>query len=120
MTLVMICVVCSGVHADTSNFNVEGKWISVDFVEKISDFDPNVKSWTGRMFIDVIEYDENGVNAKYGVTLKKGSVYTKSGKNVGDYVVKIIEGKEYLIQVWQTPYENGKTQNPMYCVLKRD
>ncbi len=89
----------------------QGTWKGYDFVEKISDFNPQQKFWKGNLFITEISFLPNGelfVEIENGIvkhSYTKGHVFFRKPMNTCvdmEYKIKTINGEEYLFLQWKS------------------
>lgn len=122
------------VRNDDVNYTFEsdpliiGNWTSIDFVDNISDFDPNAKYWMGDLFIDKIDVKENGIclyKVQNSAVYNEGSKWTK-GKLIDeeydcveDYYIVEKDGKEYLFMPWISGDVVFRGIKPCYYVFER-
>lgn len=105
---------------------VIGKWVAVDFVKEIDDFDPLQKSYDGVLVFQLAEFFPSGeLHWDTGHLLKakwtKGTalITTGDGTFAPAYEIRTINGKEYLFIQWKNgDYVWGK-RNPCYYVFSR-
>jgi bla regulator protein BlaR1 len=109
---------------------VLGVWTSVDFVEAIDDFDPAQRSWKGRLHFRKVEFVEQGsIQGQFGdsptlkplsdVTWTKGLMLSASSneQTAEEYVIKSIDGVDYLFMQWKSGDYKVRHQKPSYYVF---
>ena len=107
--------------------NVLGKWVSVDYVKKIDDFNPMRKNWEEELFCKSLEFLPDGelicvMRDIFKQKWTKGTILFKSGDGSAApaYEIRSIDGKEYLFTEWKSgDYTWGK-RKPAYYVLVRN
>ena len=119
ITLACSFILCSRAHAFENDPQVLGEWESVDFVTDISDFKPDAKSWKGDLYLEEFEFNKEGSTHKPYWTWTKGHVYHSGDKSDAKYIIKKIDGEEYLFLEWISGDVTIRGKNPMYYVLKR-
>jgi hypothetical protein len=95
-----------------------GKWQSVDFVQKIENFDPAVRSWPGDLYLKKFTIYDNGTTSEVW-TWTKGWIINPIGKTAAKYLIKEIGGLTYMFLEWKS-YDYATTKRPpYYYVLKK-
>ena len=103
---------------------VLGKWISIDFVKMIEDFDPSKKSCQMELFLEGLDLQDKGViwwlskGKKYKHHWTKGKVNPLS-ERPAFYYLRNINGAEYLFFEWISGDVTLRGREPSYYVLKR-
>lgn len=107
--------------------NVIGFWETVDYVEDISSFESNKQYWEGTLFLEKYIFEPKGKLLSYykGVEeisqleWSKGVVINKNMSTASEYVIKSINGVDYLFVEWKSGdyIWGGKVYG--YYVLKR-
>ncbi len=107
---------------------VIGKWQSVDFVERIGQFEPNKKAFKGELYLteftfvnggDVLASFEGGNLAYASPTWTKGLILDKQDKTASKYEIKEIDGQTYMFLEWKSGDYVFRGLNPQYYVLKK-
>lgn len=107
---------------------MKGKWESVDFVQKMDDFEPGEQSWLGDLFLTGLHFDENGkliTTTKSGsfsgpsITWTKGLIINKDGKTASKCEIKNISGATYMFYEWKSGDYVFRGMRPWYYVLKK-
>ena len=105
-----------------------GRWVSVDFVRDIDDFNPFSRNWQGELFYNSAEFLPNGelcvvingnsFNAKWtkGTTLYN----TGDGTHAPAYESRILDGREYLFIEWKSGDYIWGGWDPKYYVFVRE
>jgi hypothetical protein len=97
---------------------VIGAWKSVDFVKSKNDFNPNKKSWKGKLWLNHLVFEEDG-NIKDGLqTWTKGLIINDRAKTASTYEIKEIDGSKYMFFEWKSGDYTIRHQPPAYYVLK--
>jgi hypothetical protein len=95
-----------------------GKWQSVDFVQKIENFKPDVRSWPSDLYLKELIILENGSTGDIW-TWTKGLIINRIGKTSAKYQIKETEGSTYMFLEWKS-YDYATTKRPpYYYVLKK-
>ena len=95
-----------------------GKWQSVDFVQKIENFDPAVRAWPGDLYLKELVISENGTTSEVW-TWTKGWIVNPIGRAAAKYLIKEIGGSTYMFLEWKS-YDYATTKRPpYYYVLKK-
>jgi bla regulator protein BlaR1 len=95
-----------------------GKWQSVDFVQKIENFDPAVRAWPGDLYLKELAISENGTTSEFW-TWTKGWIINPIGRTAAKYLIKEIGGSTYMFIEWKS-YDYATTKRPpYYYVLKK-
>ncbi|MBU2572759.1 MAG: hypothetical protein KKH28_01610 [Elusimicrobia bacterium] len=123
---VVVCYLTFGrrITDDTSmpfvnDETVKGKWRSVDFVESPDSFDPAVQSWNHGLFLKGLTFLDNGGMFGSVRTWTKGFVLNKREKTASQYLIKNINGAEYLFFEWKSGDYTIRHMKPKYYALKR-
>ena len=120
ITLACSFIVCSSAHAFENDPQVLGEWESVDFVVSISDFKPGEKSWKGDLYLEEFEFKKKGKTQNGAFTWTKGSVHYKEFEMDGKYIIKEIDGEDYLFLEWINGDVKAGAAKPRYYVFERD
>jgi len=95
-----------------------GKWQSVDFVQKIENFDPAVRSWPSDLYLKELTIHDNGTTSEVW-TWTKGWIVNPIGRTAAKYLIKEIGGSTYMFLEWKS-YDYATTKRPpYYYVLKK-
>ena len=104
---------------------VIGKWVTVDFVDHIEDFDPSRKSWPDELFLLSLDFQSNGEvrweaeNRKLVmIRWTKGKVEPYSRRPTF-YYLKDLDGQTFLFYEWISGDVTIRGQKPSYYVLKK-
>ena len=98
---------------------VIGTWESVDFVDKISDFNPHNRRFKGQLYLKELSFLENGKTAMPFWTWTKGKVIHSDDKTAADYFILKIDGESYLFFEWKSGDYVIRHMKPSYYVLKK-
>jgi beta-lactamase regulating signal transducer with metallopeptidase domain len=110
---------------------VIGTWESVDFVDEIRQFKVGEQQWKGRggeLFLNEMMFKRNGrltckndkVPNGYGRTWTKGLVISDNDtKTASKYVIKEIDGSDYMFYEWKSGDYTFRHRKPSYYVLKK-
>ncbi|RII32904.1 peptidase M56 [Clostridium chromiireducens] len=96
-----------------------GKWESVDFVEKIDNFNPDKKSWNGDLYLTNLIFEENGEIQDKNITWTKDLVLNSNEKTASRYIIKEINGSKYMFFEWKNGDYIERGATPWYYVLKQ-
>lgn len=96
-----------------------GKWQSVDFVQKIEDFEPGEKHWPGDLFLkEMIIFKNGSTNCTWIWT--KGLIIDTEAKMAAKYLIKEINGSKYMFFEWKSgDYTKQGKKKIFYYVLKK-
>ena len=98
---------------------VIGRWQSVDFIEKIEDFDAEDKNWQGDLYLKEMILFENG-RTKGPWTWTKGLIIHPGDKTASKYLIKQIDGSKYMFFEWKSGDYTIRHMKPWYYVLKKE
>lgn len=109
---------------------VIGKWKAVDFVQSINDFSEEKKGSTDRLYLKELVFikegrmlsaieDGNGKLAESVTTWTKGKVLNKQEKTDSSYIIKNINGKQYMFFQWKSGDYVFRNALPNYYVLEK-
>ena len=99
---------------------VIGMWESVDFVDEIEQFDPSEKQWKwGELFLKELVFDPGGKTPYSWQTWTKGLVCHLNNKTASKYVIKDMDGQEYMFFEWKSGDYTYRYRKPKYYVLKK-
>jgi len=96
-----------------------GTWKSVDFVKEIDDFNPNMKKFTGSLYLKEMIFKEDGKTFKPFWTWTKGIIIHHGSITASKYVIKEIDGEEYMFFEWKSGDYVYRGMKPQYYVLKK-
>jgi hypothetical protein len=99
--------------------DVIGTWKSVDFVENIEDFNPDQKDWKGDLYLKEIICLENG-KTKGPWSWTKGLLLHPGDKTASKYLIKEIDGTEYMFFEWKSGDYTIRHMKPSFYVLKKE
>ena len=107
---------------------VIGKWETVDFVNNISDFDPEKRSTDTELYLNNLVFIKDGkmldkiedTNLSYsGSIWTKGFVIDEELKTASKYDIKNIDGSKYIFLEWKSGDYIFRLLKPHYYVLKQ-
>ncbi|AGX44722.1 regulatory protein BlaR1 [Clostridium saccharobutylicum] len=98
---------------------VLGKWESVDFVQNMDNFNPDVKSWQGDLYLSDLVFDQNGKIKDKNITWTKDLVINANDKTASKYAIKEINGSKYMFFEWKNGDYIERGETPWYYVLKQ-
>ncbi|WMJ85536.1 M56 family metallopeptidase [Anaerocolumna sp. MB42-C2] len=110
-----------------------GKWETVDFVADIDDFNVNKTSWQGGPYLLSINLLPDGQMTQPVVvgetsdettpvnwlTWTKGYIIHHGDKTAGKYVIKDIDGSQYMFWEWKSGDYTIRGMKPKYYVFKK-
>ncbi len=105
-------------HPFVNDARILGNWQSVDFVKFVGDFEPEIKTWQGELFLKKIRFMEHG-RMSHPNTWSKGWIWHGNGKIKAQYEIKVIGGEHYLFFPWLSGDVTIRGQRPSYYVLKK-
>ncbi len=97
--------------------DVVGKWKAVDFVVKIDDFKPGERSTPHELFLKEFEFKRDGSTHQPYWSWEKGIVNNVDHDYGAKYVVKEINGNEYLFLQWINGDVLSGNEKPRYYVF---
>ncbi len=103
----------------TKNLNIIGRWVSVDFVETIDQFDPKVISVTADFPLKKLTFLPNGKTDNPFWTWADEYLIRSEDYPSAKLVIKRISGEDYLFLEWISGDVTMRRQKPQYYVLKR-
>jgi hypothetical protein len=95
-----------GRYIDMINFpfihdpNIIGKWESVDFVNNPEDFVPGKKNWQCNLWLKELRFSEGG-ETNWDFQWTKGLVIESTDRTASHYVIKTINGSQYMFFEWK-------------------
>jgi hypothetical protein len=108
-----------------NNSNVLGKWVSVDFVREMDQFDPSQKFWRDSLYLTGLEFQNNkrvwfsfNNNSRFQHSWVPGKVEAGQSRPAF-YTVKNIDGNLYMFFEWISGDVTIRGQKPCYYVLKQ-
>lgn len=122
------------IRNDNVNYTFEndpmilGNWTSIDFVNKVEDFNPNSKYWLGDLILEQIEVKDDGIvlfkfmnsdNFNEGDLWTKGKIFDKDYNCAENYLIVENNGKEYLLLPWISGDVIYRGMKPCYYVFER-
>ncbi len=96
-----------------------GNWVSVDFIENIDNFEPDVQSWQGDLYLENLTFEDNGKIENKVVTWTKDHILNPVDKTDSSYEIKDINGSKYLFFQWKNGDYTERGATPWYYVLKQ-
>lgn len=107
---------------------VIGKWQAVDFVNNITDFTPEKRSYSEKLYLNNLVFIKGGkmldrldnTNLSYsGSTWTKDFIVNKTEKTASKYEIKEIDGSKYMFMEWKSGDYIFRFMQPKYYVLKQ-
>lgn len=96
-----------------------GTWKSVDFVKEIDAFTPNMKKFIGNLYLKEMIFKKDGKTFKSFWTWTKGIIIHHGDETASKYVIKEIDGEEYMFFEWKSGDYTYRGMEPKYYVLKK-
>ena len=98
---------------------VIGRWESIDFVKNIEDFKTTQKQWKSKeLSLKELVFLENGkTTSAYSWT--RGLVLHPKNKTASKYLIRQINGEQYLFFEWKSGDYYIRHWDPYYYVLKK-
>jgi len=97
-----------------------GKWLSVDFVNTIEQFNPEKKFYSGDLYIREITFIEGGKSVDNpSIRWTKDYIMLEEYKTAGKYEIKHINGETYLFFEWKGGDYTIRGMDPSYYVMKK-
>lgn len=99
---------------------VIGVWKRVDFVQDMASFKPGQKHWNGSLFLKDLTFVPKGKMLPPWQSWTRGLVLHSGDRTASRYVIKTIDGAEYMFFEWKSgDYVLGH-RKPAYYVLKKE
>ena len=98
---------------------VIGRWVSVDFVHTIDEFNPASPQWKGDLFLKELVFQNNGKMGMPWMTWTNGLVLNQGGRTASKYTIKYIDGTNYMFYEWKSGDYVIAHLRPFYYVLKK-
>ncbi len=97
---------------------VIGKWRSVDFVDRLEEFEAGQRKFKGDLFLkDLVFYEGGNTNHYYRWT--KGYILHNNDKTASRYIIREIAGKRYMFLQWKSgEYVIGRDRPGWYVLVK--
>lgn len=110
---------------------VHGEWKVVDFVSSISDFSQNYQRRNDKLYVDCINFFPRGIctrsvngktgNVTYSLRYTKGFVLNDKERTAEEYIIKLLNGKQYLfVQHKSGDYYYGGMMPCWYVFERKD
>ena len=91
----------------------------MDFATDMADFNPDKRAWKDKLFFPGLTFQENGKTTLPSFTSTKGMVLNREDKTASRYVIKEINGSQYLFFEWKSGDVTISGMKPCYYVLKK-
>jgi len=96
-----------------------GKWEAVDFVKNIDDFNPEIPQFKGDFFWANVTFNENGkIKSNLGAG-KWTKGYILQFDTISSYIIKNIDGEDYMFIQWKAGDYTVGRMKPCYYVFAR-
>jgi len=103
-----------------------GRWITIDFVKTIDEFDPAKRNWQGELFLKELTFEDDGrlgwrneeMSGRKDHHWTKGKIGLNS-QRASLYDLREIDGKTFLFFEWISGDVTIRGQKPAYYVLKK-
>jgi len=119
-SLILIAVIIAGIKWwPTEKPTVVGRWVSVDFVSSIEQFDPEAKSWRGDLYLKELTFLPDGKTDRPFWTWQNDILHHSGDNTNAKFIIKRISGREYLFLQWMSADVTIKGHPPKYYVLKK-
>ena len=100
---------------------VIGVWKSVDFVHEMADFKPGQKQWKDDLYLKEMVFLPNGRMSPSWASWTKGLVLHPGDKTASKYVIKTIDGVQYMFFEWKSgDYTIAGILDVPYYILKKE
>jgi bla regulator protein BlaR1 len=107
---------------------IHGEWETVDFVDKIGQFDPQGKKDDSINYLVGLNMEDNGkltlitlsgaLSSEYMIWTK-GLILNKADKTASKYEIMELDGNTYLFYEWKSGDYIFRNREPSYYVLKK-
>lgn len=108
----------TSLSSEQSDKNMTGRWISIDLVKKIDDFNPDKKNWQEELFFKQVEFFPDGTTDSF-FRWKDDWILHMDGKTKAQFYLKQINGQAYLFLPWLSGDVTIRNQKPVYYVLRK-
>lgn len=99
--------------------NVIGKWVSIDFVRKPEEFTPGQQRWQWGLFLKELQFFDGGTT-QWGWQWTKGLLLSPNSHTASRYIIKNIDGEQYMFFEWKSGDYTILHRKPAYYVLKKE
>jgi len=96
-----------------------GTWQSVDFVNEVNEFQPQIKLSKVNLTLKSMTFNLNGTTSSNRYTWTKDWIYTANGETKAQYYIKSIDDETYLFYPWLSGDVTIRGMKPAYYVLKK-
>lgn len=96
-----------------------GKWVAVDFVSSISEFEPKRQYHTGDLELKGLEFLKDGTTDKPWWSWQDNQLIHSGNRSTGEVVIVRINTEDYLFMQWMSGDVLVRDQKPNYYVLQR-
>jgi len=98
---------------------VRGSWVSVDFVKKIDNFAPGIKSWRGDLYLKGLTFLPNGHTNDKQTIWTKGLLLSKNNQTASRYHLRLMNDVTYMFFEWKSGDYTRRGMKPYYYVLRQ-
>lgn len=108
---------------------MKGKWVAVDIVKEIKDFEPGARQWHD-LYLKSLLLKEGGVfevvsekgtwDSTEGEYWTKGAIVSNGNQTVSECVIKEINGETYMFYQWKSGDYTLNGMRPGYYVLMKE
>jgi len=101
---------------------VLGNWVSVEFVENVVDFSGPTGEIEDTLYLRTLDFRENGeadLNNLKGYLWSKGCIVNPYEQTTSQYMIKEINGRDYLFYEWKSGDYRFGYAKPQYYVFER-
>lgn len=118
----------SVVYSFVYDENIIGKWDSIDFIQYVDDFNPNADSFFESLyllFLDVLSDGkifikiENQDLIESAFLWSSGYFYNQIDQICSNYIIKNIDGEDYLFLKWKNGDYLYRNMTPWFYVFKK-
>ena len=100
---------------------VIGRWLSVDFVRDINDFQIDKQQWNGELHLKELIIQPGGKMGKQWTgTWTKGFIFDPEDKTASKYIIKHIADSDYMFFEWKSGDYFIRGRKPAYYVLQKE
>jgi hypothetical protein len=99
--------------------DITGNWRSVDFVNRVGDFNPQMRSFSGDLFLKDLQCDNGGgTSIGYGWSID-GRMVGQDGRTQATFYTQQINGTAYLYLPWLSGDVTIRGMAPKYYVMRK-
>ena len=98
---------------------VSGAWRSVDFVDEPGQFDPKRRRFSDDLYLKELVFLDKGRTTQGWWTWTKGVLIHHGDKTAAKYLIKDMDGADYMFLEWKSGDYTIRHMKPKYYVLKK-